>query len=426
MIREDFLHYLWKYKYFAVNKLRTTAKETIQIINAGEHNLNSGPDFFNSKIIIDKQTWAGNVEIHVKSSDWYLHHHENDSNYDNVILHVVWLHDIDIYQKNNTVIPTLELHNFTSQKILNNYKKLFSKKLKFINCEFDVSSINEFTLNNWLEKLYIEKLEQKSEVIYELLRQSNNNWEAVLFKLLAKNFGLKVNGDSFLNLANSIDFKVIRKEHFKLINLEALFFGQAGFLQEDGEETYHQSLKNEYEFLKLKYHLESLYNGQFQFFRLRPSNFPTVRLAQFAMLYFKQHNLFSKILEANSLKDLYSLFDVKPSVFWEQHYNFTSNSLKRSKKLTEPFIDLLIINSIIPIKFVFQKQIGKLDEELFLNLIREIKPEKNSIITKFDGLNIKVKNAMDSQALLLLKSEYCNANLCLQCAVGNFLLNRSS
>ena len=426
MIREDFLHYLWKYKYFAVNKLRTTAKETIQIINAGEHNLNSGPDFFNSKIIIDKQTWAGNVEIHVKSSDWYLHHHENDSNYDNVILHVVWLHDIDIYQKNNTVIPTLELHNFTSQKILNNYKKLFSKKLKFINCENDVSGINEFTLNNWLEKLYIEKLEQKSEVIYELLRQSNNDWEAVLFKLLAKNFGLKVNGDSFLNLANSIDFKVIRKEHFKLINLEALFFGQAGFLQEDDEETYHQNLKNEYEYLKLKYHLEPLYNGQFQFFRLRPSNFPTVRLAQLAMLYFKQHNLFSKILEANSLKDLYNLFDVKPSVFWEQHYNFISNSVKRSKKLTEPFIDLLIINSIIPIKFVFQKQIGKLDEELLLNLIREIKPEKNSIITKFDGLNIKVKNAMDSQALLLLKSEYCNANLCLQCAVGNFLLNRSS
>lgn len=422
MIREDFLHYLWKYKYFAINNLQTTTNEAIEIINVGEHNLNSGPDFFNAKIIIDKQIWAGNVEIHVKSSDWYLHHHENDSNYDNVILHVVWQHDVDIYQKNNIVIPTLELQNFTSQKILNNYKKLFSKKLKFINCENNISSINKFTFNNWLEKLYIEKLEQKSEVIYEFLKQSNNDWEVVLFKLLAKSFGLKVNGDSFLNLTNSIDFKVIRKEHFKLINLEALFFGQAGFLQEDTEEVYYQSLKNEYDYLRLKYHLVPLYNGQFQFFRLRPNNFPTIRLAQLAMLYFKHHNLFSKIMDANSLEDLYKLFDVKTSTFWEQHYHFTSKSAKQSKKLTKPFIDLLIINSIIPIKFIFQKQMGKLNEELLFNLIKNIKPEKNNIITKFNGLNIKVKNAMESQALLLLKNEYCNKHLCLKCAIGNNLL----
>lgn len=426
MIREDFLHYLWKYKYFAINKLYTTTNEAIQIINAGEHNINSGPDFFNAKIIIDKQIWAGNVEIHVKSSDWYLHHHENDSNYDNVILHVVWQHDVDIYQKNNNVIPTLELQNFTSLKLLNNYKKLFSKKIKFINCENDISTIKEFTINNWLEKVYIEKLEQKSGVIYELLKYSKNDWESVLFKLLAKNFGLKVNGDSFLNLANSIDFKIIRKEQFKLINIEALFFGQAGFLQEDKEEIYYQNLKNEYDYIKLKYHIVPLYNSQFQFFRLRPNNFPTIRLAQLAALYSKHHNLFSKIMDANSLEDFYKIFDIKTSMFWEQHYHFNSKSIKRSKKLTKPFIDLLIINSIIPIKFVFQKQMGKLNEELLLNQIRNINPEKNNIITKFYGLNIKVKNAMESQALLLLKNEYCNKHLCLQCAIGNALLRENS
>ncbi len=422
MIKEDFLHYLWNYKLFDHKNLKTTQDEQITVINTGISNKNSGPDFFNAKLIISKQTWAGNVELHVKSSDWYLHHHEKDTNYDNVILHVVWLHDVEIYRNNNTVIPTLELQKFTYQNYLINYHKLFSKKLKFINCENDISGIDDFILDNWIEKLYIEKLILKSEFILGLLEQTNNDWESVLFKLLAKNFGLKVNGEAFLNLANSFDFSVLRKEQHKLQNIEALLFGQAGFLSENHHNSYFQKLMNEYQFLSLKYQLEPIFKGQFKFFRLRPNNFPTIRIAQLANLYFFHKNLFSKILYIENIHDFYTFFIIGTSVFWETHYNFNSSAKRSKKMLTKSFIDLILINTILPLLFVYYKQIGKLDEERMFKLIKQIKPEKNSIINVYKRLNIKMKNAFDTQALIHLKNEYCDKNRCLQCAIGNTLL----
>ncbi|MCF6297395.1 MAG: DUF2851 family protein [Flavobacteriaceae bacterium] len=428
-MQEDFFHYLWKYKFFAIKKLQTITNIPLQIINVGEHNLNSGPDFFNANIKIGNQFWAGNVEIHVKSSDWYLHKHENDTNYDNVILHVVWKYDAEVYGKDNQEIPTLELNQIVSTQLINQYQTLFSKQLKWINCENQFNTVNQFTLNNWLEVLYFERLEQKSNIIQNLLQKSANDWEAVLFQLLAKNFGLKVNGEAFLNLANSIDFKTIRKEHFKLINIEALFFGQAGFLEEEIESAYYKQLQKEYKYLQLKYKLEPLYKGQFHFFRLRPNNFPTIRLAQLAILYFSYHNLFSKIVEAKTLDDYYTLFTLKISNFWQQHYSFTSSSVKRSKKITKSFIDLLIINTIIPLKFVYFKQMGKLGDESILSLIKQIQPEKNSIIKKYESLPfekenlaLSIDNAFESQSFLQLKNEYCNSQRCLHCAIGNSLL----
>jgi len=429
LIQEDFLHYLWKYKYFAIKKLQTTARDSIQIIHVGKHNLNSGPDFFNANLRIGNQFWAGNVEIHVNSSDWYVHRHENDINYDNVILHVVWINDVEVYNNNNEMIPTLELNKIVSDSLINQYQILFSKKLKWINCENQFQSVDRFTLDNWLEVLYFERLEQKSNIIENLLEKSANDWEAVLFKLLAKNFGLKVNGDAFLNLANSIDFKIVRKEQSKLLHLETLFFGQAGFLQEGIENAYYNVLQKEYKYLQLKYKLETLYKGQFKFFRLRPNNFPTIRLAQLAMLYFTHHNLFSKIIKANSIEDYYDLFTLNISDFWQQHYSFSSVSLRRSKKITKSFIDLLIINTIIPLKFVYFKQMGKLKEESILNLIKQIRPEKNNIIKKFENLpsngknlNLTIENALESQSFLQLKSKYCSSQRCLECAIGNAIL----
>lgn len=429
MIKEDFLHYLWKYKYFAIKKLHTTINLPLQIINVGEHNLNSGPDFFNANVKIGNQFWAGNVEIHIKSSDWYNHKHEYDENYDNVILHVVWIYDTEIYTQNNTLIPTLELSKIVSENKIAQYQTLFSKKLKWINCESQFSSIEQFTLDNWLEVLYFERLEAKSKIIKKLLQEFSNDWEAVLFKLLAKNFGLKVNGEAFLNMANSVDFKIIRKEQSKLIQIETLFFGQAGFLNEKNDNAYHHQLQEEYRYLKRKYGLEPLHNGQFQFFRLRPNNFPTIRLAQLAKLYFTHSNLFSRILKAESLEDYYQLFSIKITGFWQDHYSFTSRTLKRSKNITKSFIDLLIINTIIPLKFIYYKQLGKLDEDSILNLIRQIKPEKNSVINKFLSLTsensnakISIESAFESQSLLQLKNEYCNAQRCLHCAVGNQIL----
>ena len=426
LIREEFLHYLWKYQFFTHQKLTTFDGKSIQIFKAGDHNVNSGPDFFNSKVSIDNQLWAGNVEIHVKSSDWYLHQHEKDSSYDNVILHVVWQHDVDIYRKNNDVIPTLELQKFTSQNIVANYHRLFSKQSKYIHCENEISKVNEFVLNNWLEKIYIEKLIDKSNLISVLLKQTNSDWEAVLFKLLAKNFGLKVNGEAFLNLANSFEFSILRKEQKKLFNLEALLFGQAGLLQEGHNSRYFEDLRKEYQFLSLKYGLTPLFKNQFQFFRLRPNNFPTVRIAQLAKLYFIHKNLFSEILEMKSQNDYYNIFENGTSEFWKIHYNFSSNSKKSDKSLTKSFVDLLLINTIIPLLFVFDKMSGKLNEEKLFELIKQIKPEKNTIIREFDKLNIKAKNAFDTQALLYMKSEYCDKHLCLHCSIGNVLLRKKN
>jgi hypothetical protein len=422
LIKEDFLHYLWNLKLFKTSNLVSTTKETIQIINSGIPNSNSGPDFFNAKIKIDNQLWAGNIEIHIKSSDWFVHNHEKDLAYDNVILHVVWEDDIQIFRKDNSVIPTLVLKDYVDLEVLKSYQKLFTKKQVWINCEKEIAQIDGFILDNWLERLYLERLQSKSELILDLLKQSNNDWEAVLFKLLAKNFGLKVNGDSFLQLANSFDFSVFRKNQDKVENLEALLFGQSALLSNDFEDVYFQNLKVEYSFLKTKYKLTPIHQSELKFFRLRPNNFPTIRLSQLAKLYFTHQNLFSKLLSVAKIDNYYSLLQVSTTKYWETHYSFKTTSKQRTKKLTKSFIDLLLINTIIPLRFVYQKYIGKLDEELILQLIQQIKPEKNSIITKFNSLNIKTKNALKTQAFLQLKNEYCDKNKCLQCAVGTELL----
>jgi len=425
LVQEDFLHYLWKFQIFTHKELFTTGSEPIQIFIAGDHNINSGPDFFNAKVLIAQQLWAGNVEIHVKASDWYVHQHEKDSNYDNVILHVVWQHDVDIYRENNSVIPTLELQRFTPQSLLFNYHQLFSKKSNYIHCENDFSKVDEFTLNNWLEKLYIEKLVHKSSLIVELLMQTKNDWEAVFFKLLAKNFGLKVNGEAFLNLSNSFEFSILRKEQKDLQYLEALLFGQAGLLEADHQSKYFQDLKKEYKYLSRKYNLDPLYNNQFQFFRLRPNNFPTIRIAQLANLYFMHKTLFSKVLNVKNLKDYYAIFSNGTSEFWKTHYNFNAISKRSVKSLTKSFIDLLLINTIVPLLFVYGKKSAKWNEEELFDLLKQIKPEKNNIIRELNKLNINAKNAFETQALLHLKSEYCDKHLCMQCAVGNVLLRKN-
>ena len=424
-MQEDFLHYIWKLKKFNTSNLKTTKKEVVEIISVGQHNLNSGPDFFNSQLKIANQLWAGNVEIHIKSSDWFVHNHEVDSAYDNVILHVVWEHDIEIFRKDNTEIPTIELKSYVSKNALQNYQKLFSKNNKWINCENDFNSVDEFTIANWLERLYFERLERKSQEVEKLLESSANNWEAVLFKMLAKNFGLKVNGESFLSIANSIDFSIIRKQQSNLSGLEALLFGQAGLLDEDIQEPYFIELFKEYEFLIQKFNLSNVNVTPLQFFRLRPPNFPTIRLSQLANLYHQHQNLFSKILEADSIEDFYQMFKVGTSSFWETHYTFGKTAKQSKKVITKSFIDLLLINTIVPIKFSYAKQIGKPNEESVLKLIQEITSEKNSIVEKFNDLKRVSKSALQSQALIQLKNEYCDKNKCLQCAIGSGILTRN-
>ncbi|MGR7812148.1 DUF2851 family protein [Lacinutrix undariae] len=421
-MQEDVLHYIWQYKKFDSSQLETTQHERVSLLHVGEHNFNSGPDFFNAQLKIDAQLWAGNVEIHVKSSDWFVHHHEQDPAYDNVILHVVWEHDTDVFRKNNTVIPTLELKDVVDSQLINNYKTLMNSHEKWINCETDFKDIDEFVFNNWMERLYFERLERKSNTINTLLQESQNNWEAVLFKMLAKNFGLKVNGDAFYSLAQSVDFSIIRKSQSKIIQLEALFFGQSGLLDADEESGYFKNLSDEYQFLKQKFQLSNTHVLPFQFFRLRPPNFPTIRLSQLANLYHEHTNLFSKIIETNTLNDFYELFKVDTSPFWKTHYTFGKTSKPLLKTLTKSFIDLLLINTVLPIKFCYSKQNGHAIDELLLGIVKQITPEKNSIIKSFNELKPVSKTAMDSQALLQLKTEYCDKNKCLHCAIGNALI----
>jgi hypothetical protein len=423
-MKEDFLHYLWKFKKFDTLNLKTSNGEEITIINVGQYLELAGPDFFNAQITIGNQKWAGNVEIHLKSSDWYVHHHERDKTYENVILHVVWEHDTEIFRKNNSEIPVLELKKYVDAATIANYQSLISPK-SWIFCEKQLKEIDDFTINNWLERLFFERLERKAKPIFELLEQTNRDWEAVLFCLLAKNFGLNTNGEIFLKIAQSIPFSIVRKESFEVENLESLLLGNSGLLDSEKEDTYFKDLKFRYFYLLHKYQLEKKNFEQVQFFKHRPDNFPTIRLSQLANLYHSQQNLFSKISTSTSVKNIYEIFGISASNYWQNHYQFDKESPKKKKQLSKSFIDLIIINTIIPLQFAYAKSQGKEISEDLIQLLNEVASEKNAIMDKFSSFGIKSKNAFESQSLLQLKNEYCNKSRCLECAIGMELLKKS-
>ena len=416
---------MWKNKLLLHDKLFTTQNEKVTIVNCGQSNDNSGPDFLNASLQIDQQLWYGNVEIHQKTSDWYAHEHETDTNYDAVILHVVYEDDVEVFMKNNKIIPTLELKGKIDEKLFQKYSSLISKKINWIACGNQISTIDSFIVNNWLERLFFERLEKKSESILILLKNVNNDYEAVLFQMLAKNFGLKVNGEAFLNLSSSFDFSVLKKVWFDELQLAALLFGQAGFLEEESEVSYFNELRNEYHYLKHKYSLNPIDKKYFQFFRIRPNNFPTIRIAQLIALYVKCHNLFSRLMEIKKPEEVYELLDVEVNIFWKTHYTFKKESKKSSKKLSKSFINLLIINTIIPLKFVYCKSKNSLNENEILEMLESLHPEKNSIISNFEKLKVTIENSFKTQALLELYKGYCSKKRCLDCVIGNQLLKSS-
>ena len=420
-MKEDFLHHVWQHKKFAVTQLQTTTGESIQILNSGQYLQLAGPDFFNAQIIIGNQKWAGNVEIHIKSSDWYVHNHQNDSNYDSVILHVVWEYDTPIFRKDNLEIPTLELRNYVALSDLHKYQSLVSQK-SWIYCENEIKNVDGFIFKNWQERLYFERLERKSEEIMELLAESNNDWEAVLFCLLAKNFGLNTNGSLFLKMAKSIPFSVVRKESYIVENLEALFFGQANMLVSNFQDNYTKKLHQDYTYIIQKHKIQKSVYENVAFFKHRPDNFPTIRLAQLAALYHNEQNLFSKIINAVAIADIYNLLRVEVNNYWEFHYNFDKKSVPKKKKITRSFVDLIIINTIIPVRFAYEQSVQKEYSQEMIELSTAIQPERNIVIDKFASIGIFAKNAFETQSLLQLKNEYCDAKKCLQCAIGTFLL----
>ena len=422
-MKEDFLHYLWKFQKFKqLSNLRTTENISLQIINCGIHNTDhSGPDFFNAQLILEDQKWAGNVEIHLKSSDWYAHNHQNDIAYSNVILHVVWEHDIDVYHSDNSKIPTLELKYIAPNNILNQYQYLSKSTSKWINCSGQLHQVSPFVINNWLERLFIERLHSKSKRIDLIFHQSNKNWETTCFSTIAQYYGGNKNGNYFLKIAQSIPFYVLQKTTSQT-QLEALLFGQANLLDQTLEDDYYCLLQQEYLYLKHKYQLKKLENLSLEFFRLRPTNFPTVRLAQLAQLFINHNHLFSLIKCNFEISELKSLFKSATSPYWETHYNFGKESKKTIKKSSNSFIELLVINAVIPLQFYYSKSVDKNIENDLFTLLSNLKTEKNNITANFTKEKIPLKNALHSQAAIELKTKYCNASLCLKCAIGFELL----
>ena len=422
-MKEDFLHHVWQFKKFDIANLKTTKGESIQILNSGQYLQLAGPDFFNAQLIIGNQKWAGNVEIHLKSSDWYVHNHEKDSNYDSVILHVVWEYDVPIFRKDNSEIPTVELKEYVALSDLHKYQSLVSQK-SWIYCENEIGNVDEFIFKNWQERLFFERLERKSQLIFELVETSNQDWEAVLFYLLAKNFGLNTNGELFFKVAKSIPFHVIRKESFSLESLEALLLGQANLLSHDFQDSYAKELQKSYAYLVQKYQLQEKVIGSVEFFKHRPDNFPTIRLAQLANLYFHRKNLFSLVMNSTSISELYQIFNLGVSKYWETHYNFDKESSKKMKKLSKSFIDLLVINTIIPLRFAYARSQNKEITQESIDLATLIPAEQNVIIEKFKIFGLQVNNVYESQALLELKKNYCDHKKCLDCTIGHFILKK--
>lgn len=423
-MNEKVLHFIWKYQLFSSKQLETSQKEIVEIINTGLPNNIAGPDFFNATIRINKQLWVGNIEIHLKSSDWYLHNHHLDDNYKSVILHIVWEDDREVYNAGQQLIPTIELSKYVDVHFLTRFNEYNSHQPKWILCENELKNISKFTLHNYLEVLFLERLERKNVEINNYLEVAKNDWEAVLFILLGKNFGAKINGEAFLQLANSVDYQIIRKERNNLFTLEALFFGQAGFLNDDIEDAYYRKLQKEYQYLRIKHKLKPLSSSIFNFFRLRPLNFPTVRIAQLSGLIYQHKSLFSFLLESKTKEEFYDLFKIMTSSYWDTHYTFHKESKFVKKTISKGFVDNLLINTIIPIKFAYFKK-QKIDfNDNLIDLMKSLKPESNSIIKRFSEFGIPSENAIDTQSLIQLKNEYCNYKRCLDCRIGNEILRK--
>ncbi|MBW3517719.1 DUF2851 family protein [Flavobacterium sp. NKUCC04_CG] len=420
-MKEAFLHYIWQYKLFSFTDLKTEQGESLQIIRSGEYTQQSGPDFFNSLIVLGNQKWAGNIEIHTKSSDWYLHHHERDKNYDNVILHVVWEYDVPVMRSNQTEIPVLLLSKYVDCEILKRYRLLDQPK-KWIYCEDFIGTMDVFKRNKWLETLFFERMQHKVNPIKQLLIQHNSDWESVFFCQIAQGFGLNINGATFLNMAKSLPIQLVNKERLSVSNLEALFFGKTNILRADFQEYYGKNLWDTWLFLSHKYQLDNLDALQVSYFKLHPDNFPSIRLSQLANLIHQHSSLFDAILQATTKADYYKILDISTSEYWRTHYIMDKISPSKNKRTTQTFIDLIIINTVIPLKYAYYQSKGMDYSDALLDLVSSLKPEKNSIIDYFSVLGVAVNSSFDTQSLLHLKKHYCDAKKCLSCGIGRAYL----
>lgn len=416
-MNEHLLQFIWQFRYFNESALATADGEPVEIITPGRLNTHQGPDFMNAKIKVGATIWVGSVELHLRTSDWGRHGHDNDINYKNVILHVVYENDVA-----DSSLPLLELRNRIATSLVYRYNQLMQSQ-QFIPCENLIVNVPELTVIACKERLVVERLQRKIFLIEGHLQQTSHHWEETFWRLLARNFGTKTNADAFESIARHLPVRILAKHKNQLIQLEAMLLGVAGLLEDTVfEDKYCRLLQREYRFLKAKYKLKTtLY--PVHFLRMRPANFPTVRLAQLAALVHHSAHLFSKIIEEPSLKNVRRWLEADPNHYWNYHYTLSDEPVFKKKPIGNDMISNIIINSVVPTLFAYG--VAHQDETLkskALKWLEIVKAEKNTITAGFESLNIFNQSAWDSQALTELKTQYCDQKKCLYCAIGNAIL----
>lgn len=420
---EKLLQFIWQLRHFNQQQLVTIQGNVVEIIYPGILNTNQGPDFLVGKLMIDNYFWVGSIELHLKTSDWEKHAHQQDSNYKNVILHVVWENDLP--ETNPFNLPTLELNHRVSSILLARYESMMMNAC-FIPCEKSVKDVSALVWSAWKERLLIERLQRKTNSINLLLSQNNYDWQETLWWLVAKSFGLKVNAEAFEEIARSIPTNLLHKHTYQIHQLEARLLGQAGLLNKEFTEAYPQLLQREYRFLQKKYRFRPV-NVPILFLRMRPSNFPSVRLAQLAMLIVNIKFLFSYIKECEDLGELQRKLKVTANDYWNYHYRLDEASDYKPKTVGDTMIYTVLINAIIPILYCYGEYYKDMDIlQKTLRWMDELPAEKNHISKSWQNLGIVEKSAFDSQALLELKSIYCDSKRCLDCSIGNAILQKVS
>lgn len=414
---EDFLHFIWKFRLQG-QKFHSATGEELFLIKPGEHNHDSGPDFMNAQVKIGATLWAGNVEIHIRSSDWKRHRHQQDEAYDNIILHVVYEDDLPVRRKSGELIPALVLKDILHPAMHETYNYFLNNHL-WIPCAFRLPEVRSMIVNDWLTALSIKRLERKAAGLEGLLEYSGNDWNQAFYEALAGTLGFKINKQPFEQMARQTPLVFIEKHKDQLFQVEAILFGQAGLLENIYLGEYPKKLKKEYQHLKNKFSLVPVSGHLWKFMRLRPNNFPTIRLAQLAMLLHRRSHLFSKIIENPDYEHLLDLFSVHVSEYWKEHYYFDRPSKSLGKSISSSTAELVIINNVIPFLFLYGNLKGQSHyRDKALALLESISPESNRVTKKFAEFGIKPDSASQSQALLEMKEYYCDTKKCLECRIG--------